>query len=101
MHYEPWELRLFENIEGRWPMFFCYLIIQSIFMDDKIKALEYAKNLDDVMVKVDGIKLVPELYTVRAEDSEKEACEPGSQVKKINLNPFNYLRPFHDLSICF
>ena len=61
-------------------MFFCYLIIQSVFMDDKIKALEYAKNLDDVMVKQDGIKLIPELYTVRAEDSELEACEPGSQV---------------------
>ena len=31
LHYEPWELRLFENIECEWPLFFCYLIINYCF----------------------------------------------------------------------
>lgn len=31
LHYEPWELRLFENIECEWPLFFCYLVINHCF----------------------------------------------------------------------
>ena len=31
LHYEPWELRLFENIECEWPLFFCYLVINYCF----------------------------------------------------------------------
>ena len=31
LHYEPWELRLFEHIECEWPLFFCYLVINYCF----------------------------------------------------------------------
>ncbi len=31
LHYEPWELRLFEHIECEWPLFYCYLVINYSF----------------------------------------------------------------------
>jgi len=35
LHYEPWELQGFENIECEWPMFFAYLIIDGLFNNNK------------------------------------------------------------------
>ena len=39
LHYEPWELRLFENIECQWPLFYCFLILHYCFSgdDDKVE----------------------------------------------------------------
>ena len=31
LHYEPWELRVFDNIECEWPLFYCYLALLHIF----------------------------------------------------------------------
>lgn len=31
LYYEPAELKLFENIECEWPLFWAYLIIDGIF----------------------------------------------------------------------
>ncbi|XP_059080504.1 probable phosphorylase b kinase regulatory subunit alpha isoform X1 [Tigriopus californicus] len=82
LHYEPWELRLFENTECQWPLFFCYMVVNSCFVGDRETALQYSEALDDVMVKSgDGIKWVPELYSVSLEDTPKEELEPGSQAR--------------------
>ena len=35
LHYEPWELQSFENIECQWPMFFCYLVMDGLFRGRK------------------------------------------------------------------
>ena len=48
LHYEPWELRLFENIECQWPLFFCYLVINSFFQGDFETAQRYSDALDAV-----------------------------------------------------
>ena len=32
LHYEPWELAVFENIECEWPMFYAYLALEGIFL---------------------------------------------------------------------
>lgn len=34
LYYEPCELKVFENIECEWPLFFCYLIIDAFFNGD-------------------------------------------------------------------
>lgn len=40
----------------------------------------YNKQLEEVMIKTDdGIKLVPELYSVASKDVSAEYAEPGSQ----------------------
>ena len=41
LHYEPWELQVFENIECEWPMFYAYLVLDGLFKGD----LEQVLNL--------------------------------------------------------
>ena len=35
LHYEPWELQKFENIECEWPVFFAFLSINECFDGNK------------------------------------------------------------------
>ncbi|KAI5641946.1 glycosyl hydrolases family 15 domain-containing protein [Phthorimaea operculella] len=80
LYYEPWELRMFENIECEWPLFFCYLILDYCFQGDKTNVGEYMNKLEKIMLrKDDGIKLVPELYSVPPDKADQEQAEPGSQ----------------------
>lgn len=80
LYYEPWELRMFENIECEWPLFFCYLIVDYCFQGNKEVVAEYSKQLDEIMIKTDdGMKLVPELYSVEPANVSAEYAEPGSQ----------------------
>lgn len=71
---------MFENIECEWPLFFCYLILDYCFQGNKEAVETYTKQLEDVMIKTDdGMKLVPELYSVASKDVSAEYAEPGSQ----------------------
>ncbi|KAH9640651.1 hypothetical protein HF086_000595 [Spodoptera exigua] len=80
LYYEPWELRMFENIECEWPLFFCYLILDYCFKGDKNNVAEYTQLLEKIMLrKDDGIKLVPELYSVPPDKADLEQQNPGSQ----------------------
>lgn len=80
LYYERWELRMFENIESEWPLFFCYLILNKAFQTDKDSVSEYSQKLEEILVKTEeGIRLVPELYAVPAEVVGAEYQNPGSQ----------------------
>ncbi|CAH1160226.1 unnamed protein product [Phaedon cochleariae] len=80
LYYEPWELRMFENIECEWPLFFCYLILDHCFKGNKELAANYTRQLENIMIRTDeGLRLVPELYSVPAEFVPAEYEEPGSQ----------------------
>lgn len=71
---------MFENIECEWPLFFCYLILDYCFQGDKINGGEYMQKLEKIMIrKDDGIRLVPELYSVPADKADLEQSEPGTQ----------------------
>ncbi|XP_076288956.1 putative phosphorylase b kinase regulatory subunit alpha isoform X4 [Lasioglossum baleicum] len=99
LYYEPWELRMFENIECEWPLFFCYLIVDYCFQGNKEAVEDYTKLLEDIMIKGDdGIKLVPELYSVEAGNVSAEYAEPGSQ-KRIALGrcPFMWAQSLYIL----
>lgn len=37
LHYDPAELKLFENIECEWPVFWTYLILDGIFTGDHVQ----------------------------------------------------------------
>ncbi|XP_041936147.1 LOW QUALITY PROTEIN: phosphorylase b kinase regulatory subunit alpha, liver isoform-like [Alosa sapidissima] len=77
LHYDPAELKLFENIECEWPVFWTYLIIDGVFNEDHVQVQEYREALDEVLIRgKNGIRLVPELYAVPAEKVEEEYQSP-------------------------
>jgi phosphorylase kinase alpha/beta subunit len=47
LYYEPWELRMFENIECEWPLFFCNLILDYCFQGNKNAVTEYTEALEE------------------------------------------------------
>ncbi|XP_051768352.1 phosphorylase b kinase regulatory subunit alpha, liver isoform [Ctenopharyngodon idella] len=79
LHYDPAELKLFENIECEWPVFWTYLILDGIFNEDQEQVQEYREALDGVLIRgKHGIRLVPELYAVPADKVEEEYRNPHS-----------------------
>lgn len=93
LYYESSELKLFENIECEWPLFWTYLILDGIFINSPeqvqtihyihsinnqlffrkqcfafsslIKVQEYREALDSILIRgKNGLRLVPELYSV-------------------------------------
>ncbi|XP_047437280.1 phosphorylase b kinase regulatory subunit alpha, liver isoform isoform X2 [Mugil cephalus] len=79
LHYDPAELKLFENIECEWPVFWTYLILDGIFAGDQVQVQEYREALDEVLIRgKNGIKLVPELYAVTLDKVEEEYSNPHS-----------------------
>lgn len=74
---------MFENIECEWPLFFCYLILNHAFQNNKDAVSVYAEKLEEIMVKTEeGMKLVPELYTVPADSVANEYKHPGSSSRQ-------------------
>jgi phosphorylase kinase alpha/beta subunit len=86
LHYEPWELKQFENIECEWPLFFTYLMIDSIFSGDQEKIKYYQERLKSLLVERDGLWLLPELYYVPEANIEAEKSQPHSQTRLPNEN---------------
>lgn len=85
-HYEPSELKQFENIESEWPLFFCYLYLDTILSGDSVRATLYEERLASVAVVRDGCPLLPELYYVPEAAIAGERTEPRSQVRVANEN---------------
>ncbi|XP_073831977.1 probable phosphorylase b kinase regulatory subunit alpha isoform X14 [Musca autumnalis] len=84
LYYERWELRMFENIECEWPLFFCYLILFHAFQNDKMAVKEYADRLEQIMVRGDdGILLIPESYAVPPDAVAQEYKHPGSSPREV------------------
>ncbi|NWF60016.1 MAG: glycosyl hydrolase family 15 [Fischerella sp.] len=86
LHYEPWELKQFENIESEWPLFFTYLVLDGLFRGDKELAKYYQECLESLVVERDGLGLLPELYYVPAEYIEAEKLAPHTQPRLPNEN---------------
>ncbi|XP_037615641.1 phosphorylase b kinase regulatory subunit alpha, skeletal muscle isoform isoform X7 [Sebastes umbrosus] len=79
LYYESAELKLFENIECEWPLFWTYLILDGIFINSPEQVQEYQEALEGIMIKQkDGIRLLPELYSVPPDKVEEEYMNPHS-----------------------
>uniref|UniRef100_A0A3Q2Z8L8 Phosphorylase b kinase regulatory subunit n=1 Tax=Hippocampus comes TaxID=109280 RepID=A0A3Q2Z8L8_HIPCM len=79
LHYDPAELKLFENIECEWPVFWTYLILDGIFTGDQVQVQEYREALEGILIRgKNGIKLLPELYAVPTDKVEEEYSNPHS-----------------------
>jgi phosphorylase kinase alpha/beta subunit len=86
LHYEPWELKQFENIECEWPLFYVYLFLDAIFRGDEPATDDYRQRLKSVLVEREGIALLPELYYVPADKVLAEQANPQSQTRLPNAN---------------
>ncbi|KAM9425108.1 phosphorylase b kinase regulatory subunit alpha, skeletal muscle isoform 3-T3 [Pholidichthys leucotaenia] len=85
LYYESAELKLFENIECEWPLFWTYLILDGIFSNSPEQVQEYQEALEGILIKQkDGIRLLPELYSVPSDKVEEEYGNPHS-VERIPL----------------
>ncbi|KAF4110820.1 hypothetical protein G5714_007851 [Onychostoma macrolepis] len=77
LYYESAELKLFENIECEWPLFWTYLILDGIFINSPEQVQEYREALEGTMIKQkDGIRLLPELYSVPPDKVDEEYVNP-------------------------
>ncbi|BHF57834.1 Phosphorylase b kinase regulatory subunit alpha [Sparganum proliferum] len=108
LHYEPWELRMFEGIECEWPLFFPYLILGACFDGDRPTAQRYLDQLEQVVLRrkmchdhrgEDSIPqpsqftkpadesdevlypIMPELYSLPGDRIDAELKNPHSQVR--------------------
>jgi len=86
LHYDPWELQKFENIECEWPLFFTYLMLDGLFRQDAEQVQNYQSRLEGLLVEQDGLKLLPEVYYVPQEHVEAERQSPRSQPRLPNEN---------------
>ncbi|XP_053485135.1 phosphorylase b kinase regulatory subunit alpha, skeletal muscle isoform isoform X3 [Ictalurus furcatus] len=79
LYYESAELKLFENIECEWPLFWTYLILDGIFLNSEEQVQEYREALEGILIKEkDGIRLLPELYSVPPDRVDEEYVNPHS-----------------------
>ncbi|XP_075040735.1 phosphorylase b kinase regulatory subunit alpha, skeletal muscle isoform isoform X2 [Mixophyes fleayi] len=91
LYYEPAELKLFENIECEWPLFWTYLILDGIFIGNMEQVQEYREALESVLIKgKSGVHLVPELYSV-PEDRIEEEYEHPHTVDRIPMGKLPHM----------
>lgn len=84
LYYERWELRMFENIECDWPLFYAYLALFHEFEGERHVANDYTQKLEEIMVRMDdGMRLVPEMYAVPNANVAAEYQNPGSQTREV------------------
>ncbi|XP_069749478.1 phosphorylase b kinase regulatory subunit alpha, skeletal muscle isoform-like isoform X2 [Narcine bancroftii] len=77
LYYENAELKMFENLECEWPLFWTYLILDGLFNKNIQQVEEYREALDKILVThPGGIRLVPELYAVPADKMNEEYKNP-------------------------
>ncbi|XP_010606271.1 phosphorylase b kinase regulatory subunit alpha, skeletal muscle isoform isoform X4 [Fukomys damarensis] len=77
LYYEPAELKLFENIECEWPLFWTYFILDGVFSGNIEQVQEYREALETVLIKgKNGIPLLPELYSVPPDRVDEEYQNP-------------------------
>ncbi|XP_041428489.1 phosphorylase b kinase regulatory subunit alpha, skeletal muscle isoform isoform X2 [Xenopus laevis] len=91
LYYEPAELKLFENIECEWPLFWTYFILDGIFSGNHEQVQEYKQALDEVLIKgKSGVRLVPELYSVPEDKVDIEYEQPHT-VDRIPLGKLPHM----------
>ncbi|XP_006873470.1 PREDICTED: phosphorylase b kinase regulatory subunit alpha, skeletal muscle isoform-like [Chrysochloris asiatica] len=79
LYYEPAELKLFENIECEWPLFWTYFILDGVFGGNAEQVQEYREALEAVLIKgKNGVPLLPELYSVPPDKVDEEYQNPHS-----------------------
>ncbi|CAO3648284.1 unnamed protein product [Mucor fragilis] len=84
LHYNDSELKIFENIESEWPLFFTYMVLEGLFTDNMEQAEEYRKKLE--FVTIDSALWDPE-NPRPPEDYKSEDCKrPAALCRTASLD---------------
>lgn len=116
LYYDAQELKVFEDIESEWPLFFTYMVLEGLFTGDLEQAENYQKKLEPLIIdsvtmlqrdqqqtassprmnssyEEDSdseeelhVPLLPELYYVPTENIAAEKADPHSQKRVPNDN---------------
>ena len=86
LYYEHSELANFEHIESEWPLFYTYLYLNALFDGLQTTAKHYRQKIESLMIKKNGLGLIPELYYLPQENVSAEKKQPHSQVRLPNEN---------------
>lgn len=96
LHYEPSEMKAFEEIESEWPLFFTYLVLDGIFRNDQNQVDNFSSKLEKLFVEVDDQQLLPELYYLPEQGVALEKEQPHSQQRLANENvPLVWAQSLH------
>ncbi|XP_059833260.1 phosphorylase b kinase regulatory subunit alpha, skeletal muscle isoform isoform X3 [Hypanus sabinus] len=91
LYYENAELKLFENLECEWPLFWTYLLLDALFNKNTEQIEEYREALNRVLVvRPGGIHLIPELYAVPADKMDEEYQNPHT-VSRVHLGKLPHM----------
>lgn len=79
LHYLPHELKMFEDVESEWPLFFTYLILEGLFTGDHEQVEEYRNKLAPLIV-----------HSTSMDDFGQFLSEPGTPIHpNAPISPFN------------
>ncbi|XP_072914465.1 phosphorylase b kinase regulatory subunit alpha, skeletal muscle isoform isoform X3 [Hemitrygon akajei] len=91
LYYENAELKLFENLECEWPLFWTYLLLDALFNKNTEQIEEYREALNRVLVvRPGGIHLIPELYAVPADKMDEEYQNPHT-VSRVHMGKLPHM----------
>ncbi|XP_053436143.1 phosphorylase b kinase regulatory subunit alpha, skeletal muscle isoform isoform X1 [Nycticebus coucang] len=91
LYYEPAELKLFENIECEWPLFWTYFILDGVFTGNIEQVQEYREALEAVLIKgKNGVPLLPELYSVPPDRVDEEYQNPHT-VDRVSMGKLPHM----------
>lgn len=79
--YEPSEVKNFEGVENEYPIFFCYMFINSVFSNNLEEAKKYYESILRLLKKTKKGTILPYYYYVPTDTIEFERSNPGSQEK--------------------
>ncbi|XP_072126658.1 phosphorylase b kinase regulatory subunit alpha, skeletal muscle isoform isoform X3 [Mobula birostris] len=91
LYYENAELKLFENLECEWPLFWTYLILDALFNKNTEQVEEYREALHRILVvRPGGVYLLPELYAVPADKMDEEYHNPHT-VSRVHMGKLPHM----------
>ncbi|KAL3859718.1 hypothetical protein ACJMK2_009920 [Sinanodonta woodiana] len=80
-YYKPAEIKNFDGIECEWPVFYVFMILDSIFQGNKEETKKYSELLEPLLHKTNDGLLLPQYFYVPKDGLEKEKVKPGSATR--------------------
>nr|CAB3264837.1 phosphorylase b kinase regulatory subunit beta [Phallusia mammillata] len=93
-HYQPAEIKGFQDIECEWPIFFVYLIIDGIVNRNQTQVDKYLCKLQSLLIEEDEMQLLPRFYYVPKEQINQEKESPGSSKRLCSFGLFDEPKVF-------
>ncbi|KAL9555915.1 hypothetical protein MBANPS3_002133 [Mucor bainieri] len=84
LYYDPNELKVFEDIESEWPLFFTYMVLEGLFTGDLEQAENYRQKLQPLIV--DSATMARPLLPSKSNSSSSTSSNHHVRTDSIPLN---------------